>query len=107
MIDEVYATLSFGSNLCAFSLVHMNYFISITGSKVKSGSCVKLRKPLKKTSLLVPLCTNDFVLFSRGTFFFHIDVPRLCMMLFVLSQWRNWKKFNINISYVNNDEDKI
>ena len=56
LIDEVYASLSFGSNLCAFSLVLMNYLISITGSKVKSVSCVKIRK-----SLLVPLCANDFV----------------------------------------------
>ena len=86
VIDEVYASLSFGSNLCAFPLVHMNYFISITGSKVKSASFVKLRKPLKKTSLPVPLCRNDFVLFFRERLFFHIDFPRLCMMLFVLSQ---------------------
>ena len=71
MIDEVYASLSFGSNLCAFSLVHMNYYISITGSKVKSASCVKLRKPLKKTSLLVPLCTNDLSCFLGGHFFPH------------------------------------
>ena len=70
MIDEVYASLSFGSNLCAFTFVLMNYLISITGSKVKSASCVKIRKSLKKTSLLVPLCTNDFVLFFMGTTFF-------------------------------------
>ena len=86
MIDEVYASLSFGSNLCAFPLVLMNYLISITGSKVKSVSCVNLRKSLQKTSLLVPLCRNDFVLFFRERLFFHIDFPRLCMMLFVLSQ---------------------
>ena len=88
MIDEVYTSLSFGLNLCAFTCVLMNYLISIIGSKVNSASCVKLRKPLKKTSLLVPLCTNDSVLFSSQIFFFHIDVPGLCMMLqlFVLSQ---------------------